>query len=74
MAGLREVRGRLEIRDAAGKGAGGTAIGRAAQICVELLAGGNAAEASKTEVSNTGPANTRGEPEGSVLPAGTYQA
>jgi hypothetical protein len=79
IAGLREVRERLETRDAVGKGAGGTAIGRAAHICVELLAGGNAAGASKTEVANTGLANTglpntRGEPEESVLPAGTYQA
>jgi lipid-A-disaccharide synthase len=79
IGGLREVRERLETRDAANrsagnKGAGGTAIGRAAHICVELLAGGNAAGASKTEASNTGLANTRGEPEGSVLPAGTYQA
>jgi lipid-A-disaccharide synthase len=79
IAGLREVRERLETRDAANRGAGnrgagGTAIGRAAHICVELLAGGNAAGASKTEVANTGLANTRGEPEGSVLPAGTYQA
>jgi lipid-A-disaccharide synthase len=74
ISGLREVRERLEIRDAAGKGGRGTAIGRAAHICVELLAGGNAAGASKTEASNMGLANTRGEPERSVLPAGTYQA
>jgi lipid-A-disaccharide synthase len=74
IAGLREVRERLEARDAAGKVAGGTAIARAAHICVELLAGGNAAAPLKTEVVNTGLANTRGEPKGSVLPAGTYQA
>jgi lipid-A-disaccharide synthase len=79
IAGLREVRERLETRDAANRGAGnrgagGTAIGRAAHICVELLTDGNAAGASKTEAANTGLPNTRGEPEGSVLPAGTYQA
>jgi lipid-A-disaccharide synthase len=69
IASLREVRERLETRDAAGTGAGGTAIGRAAHICVELLAGADAARAS-----NTGSSNTRGEREGSALPAGTYQA
>jgi lipid-A-disaccharide synthase len=74
MAGLREVRERLATRDAAGKGAGETAIGRAAHICVELLSGGNAAGASDTGLTNTGLPNTRGEPERSALPAGTYQA
>jgi lipid-A-disaccharide synthase len=79
MAGLCEVRERLATRDAAGKSEIGSAIARAAQVSVELLAGGNAAAASKTEASNraapnTGLANTRGEPEESVLPAGTYQA
>jgi lipid-A-disaccharide synthase len=69
MAGLREVRERLTTRDAAGDKAGETAIERAAHICVELLARGNLAGASKT-----GPSNRRGEPEGSALPAGTYQA
>jgi lipid-A-disaccharide synthase len=69
MTGLREVRERLATRDAAGKDAAETAIGRAAHICVELLSGGNAAGAS-----NTGAPNTRGEPERSALPAGTYQA
>jgi lipid-A-disaccharide synthase len=74
MAGLREVRERLETRNGAGEGAGKTAIERAAHVCVELLARGDAAGASNTESSNTGPANTTGERAGSALPAGTYQA
>ena len=77
MAGLREVRERLETR-----AAGETAIARVASICVELLAGGDA-EASDKKVSkrkasdreyDAGASNTRGEPEASTLPAGTYQA
>jgi lipid-A-disaccharide synthase len=77
MAGLREVRQRLETR-----AAGETAIARVARICVELLAGGDA-EASDKKVSkrkasdrgnDAGASNTRGEPEASTLPAGTYQA
>jgi lipid-A-disaccharide synthase len=77
MAGLREVRERLETRTA-----GETAIARVARICVELLTGGDAEasdkKASKRKASgregDTGPSNTRGEPEASTLPAGTYQA
>ncbi|HEV3150346.1 MAG TPA: lipid-A-disaccharide synthase [Acidobacteriaceae bacterium] len=77
MAGLREVRERLETR-----AAGETAIARVARICVDLLAGGDAEasdkKASKRKASgreeDTGPSNTRGEPEASTLPAGTYQA
>src|ERR1700759_549535 len=77
MAGLREVRERLETR-----AAGETAIARVARICVELLTRGDAEAAekkpSKRKASgredDTGPSNTRGEPEASTLPAGTYQA
>jgi lipid-A-disaccharide synthase len=69
MAGLREVRERLATRDAAADNADETAIGRAAHICVELLARGDVEGASKT-----GPSNRRGEPEASAQPAGTYQA
>jgi lipid-A-disaccharide synthase len=77
MAGLREVRERLETR-----AAGETAIARVARICVELLTRGDA-EASDKKPSkrkasgredDTGASNTRGEPEASTLPAGTYQA
>ena len=79
MAGLREVRERLALHDTPGKGADETAIERAAHICVELLARGNGAKASETGTPKTGTpktasSNTRGEPERSALPAGTYQA
>jgi lipid-A-disaccharide synthase len=73
MAALREIRERLET-GAAGKAAGETAIERAAHICVELLAGGNAAAASNTGALNTGPSHTPGEPKASAVPAGTYHA
>ncbi|HEY3989602.1 MAG TPA: lipid-A-disaccharide synthase [Acidobacteriaceae bacterium] len=69
MAGLREVRERLQTHDAAGA-AGEGAVERAARICVELLGTGAASLLSKP----AGSSSRREEPERSAQPADTYQA
>jgi lipid-A-disaccharide synthase len=77
MAGLREVRERLRVHDTAGAtgdDAGETAIGRAARICVELLAGGASLTSNAAGSSNARSPNRGKEPETSALPAGTYRA
>jgi lipid-A-disaccharide synthase len=61
MAALREVRALLHTRE--GEAVGERAIDRVARICAELLGGGSFASSK-----------ARGEPEPSVMPAGTYPA
>jgi lipid-A-disaccharide synthase len=71
IAGLQEVRERLQPPSAVSEGA----IERTARICVDLLHGGAAALTSNTAGSgNTGSANAGREPEASTQPASTYQA
>jgi lipid-A-disaccharide synthase len=61
MAALREVRALLHTRE--GEAVGERAIDRVARICAELLDGGSFASSK-----------AKGEPEPSVMPAGTYPA